>query len=244
MCIFALQLFTHQLNNDMNLLELLKQKFPGVRQYALAQLAAMLAMVATTEEDQKTTVEKLTSAQVEAFVKDYRKSVDKEVSEGTKTFEENLKKKYDFVEKGKQEPPTPPTPPTPPATTDDDKKWEERFAAQQKLIESLQGTITTMQKDGVNKVRSARYGEILGTCKDENLKAILERQLPLLQSLDDTAFDTELEKLKGDVDKSNQLFAERSLPTHVATKKTVDEKQVSDAMKQYVEKMNGKTEQE
>lgn len=228
----------------MNLLELLKQKFPGVRQDALAQLSAMLAMVATTEEDQKTTVEKLTNAQIEAFVKDYRKSVDQEVSNGTKTFEENLKKKYDFVEKGKNEPPTPPTKTTPPAKTDDEKKLEERFNAQQKLIESLQGTITNMQKEGVNKVRSARYGEILGTCKDENLKKILERQLPLLQSLDDTAFDTELEKLKGDVDKSNQLFAERSLPTPVTIKKTIDEKQVSPALKTFVEKMNGKTNEE
>ena len=226
-----------------HLLELLRQKFSGVRQDVLAQLAAMLAMVATTEDEQTATVEKLTPAQVEAFGKDYRKTVDKEVSDGTKTFEENLKKKYDLVEKGKKEPPTPPTPPTPPAKTEDDK-WEERFKAQQKTIDELKGTIAGMQKDSVNKVRSTKYGEILNGCKDGNLKAILERQLPLLQTLDDTAFDTELEKLRGDVDKSNQLFAERSLPTQVVTKKTVDDKQVSSAMKAYVEKMNGKTNEE
>ena len=226
------------------LLELLKQKFSGVRPDVLAQLAASLVLVATTKEEQTAMVEKLTPAQVEAFGKDYRKSVDKEVSDGTKTFEENLKKKYDFVEKRKQEPPTPPTPPTPPATTDDDKKWEERFNAQQKLIESLQGTIAGMQKDDLNKARSAKYGEILNDCKDENLKAILERQLPLLQTLDDTAFETELQTLKSDVEKSNQLFAERSLPTPVPTKKQIDDKNVNPALKAYVEKMNGKTSEE
>ncbi|MCR5658963.1 MAG: hypothetical protein K6G25_06520 [Bacteroidales bacterium] len=221
------------------LLELLKNKFSGVRQDALAQLAASLALVATTEEEQTATVEKLTSAQVEAFVKDYRKTVDKEVSDGTKTFEENLKKKYDFVEKGKQEPPTKTTPPAP-ATDDSD----ERFKAMQQKIEELTGAINGMKQEGQSKARSAKYGEILGTCKDENLKAILERQLPLLQSLDDTAFETELTTLKGDVEKANQLFAERSLPTSVQTKKVIDEKQVSPALKTFVEKLNGKTEQE
>ncbi len=219
------------------LLELLKNKFSGVRQDALAQLAASLALVATTDEEQTATVEKLTSAQVEAFVKDYRKTVDKEVSDGTKTFEENLKKKYDLVEKGKQEPPTPPTPPT----TDDS---DERFKAMQQKIEELTGAINGMKQEGQSKARSAKYGEILGTCKDENLKAILERQLPLLQSLDDAAFETELTTLKGDVEKANQLFAERSLPTSVQTKKVIDEKQVSPALKTFVEKLNGKTEQE
>lgn len=220
------------------LLELLKKKFSGVRQDVLAQLASSLAMVATTDEEQSATVEKLTVAQVEAFGKEYRKTVDTEVSNGTKTFEENLKKKYDFVEKGKT--PEPPTPPTPPAPNQDD----ERFTAMQKTIDELKGTIATMQKDGVNKARSTRYGEILAGCKDENLKTILERQLPLLQSLDDAAFETELTTLQSDVEKANQLFAERSLPTPVQTKVTIDEKNVNPALKAYVDKMNGKTTEE
>lgn len=217
--------------------ELLKEKFSGIRPDVLAQLAASLAMVATTEEEQKSVVEKLTDAQVEAFGKEYRKAVDTEVSNGTKTFEKTLKEKYDFVEKGGKAP----EPPTPQPKTDPNKD-DERFASLQKTIDELKGTIVTMKKDEVSKARSVRYGEILGSCKDANLKGILERQLPLLQSLDDDAFNSQLETLKSDVEKSNQLFAERSLPTPAfVPKPNIDDKNVSGAMKAYVEKMNGKT---
>lgn len=219
------------------LIELLKQKFSGIRPDVLAQLASTMILVATTEDEQKSMVEKLSQAQVEAFGKDYRKAVDTEVSNSTKTFEDNLKKKYDFVEKVK-------TPPTPPKKEEDKPQDDERFSAMQKTIEELKGTIAGMQKEGQSKVRSAKYGEILKGCKDENLKGILERQLPLLQNLDDDAFENELKSLQSDVDKSNQLFAERSLPTHVTTKTIIDEKQVSPGMKAYVDKMNGKTTEE
>lgn len=218
------------------LIELLKQKFSGIRPDVLAQLASSMILVATTEEEQKSMVEKLTQAQVEAFGKDYRKAVDTEVSNSTKTFEENLKKKFDFVEKQK-------TPPTPPKE-EDKPQDDERFSAMQKTIDELKGTIAGMQKEGQSKVRSAKYGEILNGCKDENLKSFFSRQLPLLQNLDDEAFENELKSLQGDVDKANQLFAERSLPTHVTTKTIIDEKQVSPGMKAYVDKMNGKTTEE
>lgn len=227
-----------------HLKELLKQKFSGIRPDVLAHLAASLAMVATTEEEQKAMVEKLTDAQVEAFGKDYRKAVDAEVSNGTKTFEDNLKKKYDFVEKGKKQDPTPAPQPAqetkPQPQLNDEIK--ELLKSQQATIEELKSTIATMQKDGVSKVRSTRYGEILKGCKDENLKSILERQLPLLQSLDDDAFNAQLDTLKSDVEKSNQLYAERSLPQQTFTKRQpVDENKVSASMKAYVEKMNGET---
>lgn len=218
------------------LIELLKQKFSGIRPDVLAQLASSMILVATTEDEQKSMVEKLTQAQVEAFGKDYRKAVDTEVSNSTKTFEENLKKKFDFVEKQK-------TPPTPPKE-EDKPQDDERFSAMQKTIDELKGTIAGMQKEGQSKVRSAKYGEILNGCKDENLKSFFSRQLPLLQNLDDESFENELKSLQGDVDKANQLFAERSLPTHVTTKTIIDEKQVSPGMKAYVDKMNGKTTEE
>lgn len=219
------------------LLELLKTKFTGVRSDVLAQLASSMVLIATTEEEQKSAVEKLTSAQVEAFGKDYRKAVDAEVSNGTKTFEETLKKKYDFVEKVKPQP-------TPTPKPEETPQEDERFAAMKKTIEELQVTIAGIKKEGISKVRSTKYGEILQDCKDENLKGILERQLPLLQNLDDAAFETELTSLKGEIEKSNQLFAERSLPTRPTTKNVVDEKKVSESMKAYVEKMNGKTNEE
>lgn len=251
-----------------HLLELLKAKFSGVRQDVLAQLAASLLLVATTEDAQKELVEKLDKAQVEAFGKEYRKTVDTEVSNSTKTFEENLKKKYDFVEKGKPAPqpqpqpqpePTPkpepqpqPNPqpqpqpkpqpePTPkPEPKPNPNPYEEEMKAMKQQVEELKGVITTMKKEGVSKSRSAKYNEIIGGCKDENLKGIFARQFSLLESLDDEAFNSQLETLKGEVEKSNQLYVERSLPSNTFMKKQpadVDKenKAATDAM---VKKLN------
>ena len=101
------------------ILALLIAKFSGVRKDGLTALARSLALQCTTEDEATALVEKITDAQVNEFVKDYRADVDKEVSESNKTFETNLKKKFDFVAK-KPEPggdptrnPTPTTLPRP-----------------------------------------------------------------------------------------------------------------------------------
>jgi len=93
------------------ILALLLAKFAGVRKDGLAQLAASLGLTVTTEEEANTIVGKLTAENVNAFVTDWRKEVDAETSKATKTYEEGLKKKFEFVEK--KEPPPTPTPPDP-----------------------------------------------------------------------------------------------------------------------------------
>lgn len=97
------------------LLELLTAKFlsKGVRKDGLAQLAGSLALTVTTDEEAQALVDKIDEAQVTEFVKEYRKEVDTEVSNGNKTYETNLKKKFDFVEKKPADEPNPPTPPAP-----------------------------------------------------------------------------------------------------------------------------------
>ena len=226
-----------------HLLELLKAKFSGVRQDVLAQLASSLMLVATTEDEQNAMVEKLDKAQVEAFGKDYRKTVDAEVSNGTKTFEKNLREKYNFVEKGKESKPQPqpqpepepkpapqpqpqpnpqPAPqpqPQPQPAPKPNNGDDEKFKAMQQKINELEGVISGMKQEGISKSRSAKYNEIIGACKDENLKSIYARQFSLLESLDDDAFNSQIETLKGEVEKSNQLYVERSLPTNTFIKK-------------------------
>ena len=81
------------------LISLLTAKFAGVRKDGLAQMAAVLSLQVENEQEATALVEKLTDEKVNNFVKDWRKGVDKEVSEATKTHEGNLKKKYDLVEK-------------------------------------------------------------------------------------------------------------------------------------------------
>ena len=79
------------------ILALLTAKFSGVRKDGLEHLARTLALQCSNEDEAKTLVEKITDAQVNDFIKEYRKVVDKEVSESNKTFEANLKKKFDLV---------------------------------------------------------------------------------------------------------------------------------------------------
>lgn len=79
--------------NFQQILALLIAKFSGVRKDGLEQMVRTLALQCTNEDEAKNLVEKITDAQVNDFVKEYRKVVDKEVSEAGKTLETNLKKK-------------------------------------------------------------------------------------------------------------------------------------------------------
>ncbi len=63
------------------ILALLTAKFSGVRKDGLEHLARAIALQCASEEEAKSLVEKITDAQVNDFVKEYRKMVDKEVSE-------------------------------------------------------------------------------------------------------------------------------------------------------------------
>lgn len=91
---------------------LLVAKFPGVRKDGLAQLARTLALTVTTEEEAGNAVEQLDDTKVNEFVTEWRSEVDYEVSRGNKTFEANLKKKFDLVEKGAPKGDEPPSGPT------------------------------------------------------------------------------------------------------------------------------------
>jgi hypothetical protein len=81
------------------ILALLIAKFAGVRKDGLARLAQALSLQAADETEAGALVDKLTPEKVNEFVTDYRKDVDKEVSDSNKTYEGTLKKKFDFVEK-------------------------------------------------------------------------------------------------------------------------------------------------
>ena len=83
------------------ILSLLKQTFPGVREDGLRQLAAALSLQVETQEQATELVGKLSAEKVEKFVKDWRSKADAEIGKANQTYETSLKEKYDFVEKGK-----------------------------------------------------------------------------------------------------------------------------------------------
>lgn len=74
------------------ILELLTAKFAGVRKDGLGHLARSLAVQVANEDEAQALVEKLTEEKVNAFVKEWRADVDREVSEAGKKIEARLNK--------------------------------------------------------------------------------------------------------------------------------------------------------
>ena len=81
------------------LVALLVAKFAQARKDGLQQLARSLALQVADETEAQALVDKLSAEKVTDFIKEWRKEVDSEITKGTKSYEENLKSKYDFVEK-------------------------------------------------------------------------------------------------------------------------------------------------
>lgn len=81
------------------ILALLTAKFNQARKDGLQQLARTLSLQVADEAEAQALVEKLTADKVTEFIREYRREVDSEVSNANKTFENNLKSKYNLVEK-------------------------------------------------------------------------------------------------------------------------------------------------
>lgn len=140
----------------MNLIEeilaLLKAQFSGVREDGLQQLAAALSLQVETKEQATELVGKLTAEKVTKFVQDWRKKADAEIAKANTTYENGLKEKYDFVEKGKQPPATPPAPAPSGAVTLEQIK--ELIQAEMK---GVQQSITDINAGKVAEAREARF---------------------------------------------------------------------------------------
>lgn len=140
----------------MNLIEeilaLLKAQFSGVREDGLQQLAAALSLQVETKEQATELVGKLTAEKVTKFVQDWRKKADAEIAKANTTYENGLKEKYDFVEKGKQPQATPPAPAPSGAVTLEQIK--ELIQAEMK---GVQQSITDINAGKVAEAREARF---------------------------------------------------------------------------------------
>lgn len=150
----------------MNLLEeilaLLKTQFPGVREDGLQQLAAGISLQVATKEEAAEIVGKITADKVQQFVKDWRSKADAEIGEANQTYENSLKKKYDFVEKGKQTPPAQQTtPPTGELTLD---------AVRQLIADELKGVQQSITSINDNKVAEARKGQFVAALDKAKLE--------------------------------------------------------------------------
>lgn len=187
------------------ILALLIAKFSGVRKDGLVALARSLALQCTTEDEAKALVDKFTDAQVNEFVKDYRADVDKEVSESNKTFETNLKKKFDLVQK------TEPGGKKNPKDTDPDDIAAIVKAAVDAAVAPLNDKLNGYEAKTIAETRLQALNEKLNGCKDENFKAQTLKDFARMNFKDDADFNEYLTGKEADIATANQNKADTDL---------------------------------
>ena len=187
------------------ILALLIAKFSGVRKDGLVALARSLALQCTTEDEAKALVDKFTDAQVNEFVKDYRADVDKEVSESNKTFETNLKKKFDLVQK------TEPGGKKNPKDTDPDDIAAIVKAAVDAAVAPLNEKLNGYEAKTIAETRLQALNEKLNGCKDENFKTQTLKDFQRMNFKDDADFNEYLTAKAADIETANQNVADNKL---------------------------------
>ncbi len=186
------------------ILALLIAKFSGVRKDGLAVLARSLALQCATEDDAKALVEKITDAQVNEYVKDYRTEVDKEVSNSNKTFESNLRKKYNFVERQTE-------PGNEPQREDMDSVRKIVKEAVAEAVTPLQERLSSYEQGNIEKTRLQTLNEKLADCKDETFKAQTLKDFSRMKFDTDNDFNEYLNEKVADIATANQNVANAKL---------------------------------
>lgn len=188
------------------LLALLIAKFTGVRKDGLAQLAGALSLQAGNEEEATALIEKLTQDKVNEFVTDWRRDVDKEVSDGNKTFENNLKKKFDLVEK-KESPGN--------ETPKKDKVNDEAPEWAKSLIETNQQLTERLSLIEGQKTTETRLQQLQSKFADKNLPtsftAKMEKDFKRMRFETDDEFGEYLQEVESDITTFNQELADKGL---------------------------------
>jgi hypothetical protein len=192
--------------NYQQILALLQAKFAGVRKDGLAQLARMIALQVTSQEEAQALIDKLDVEKVTETVKDYRKDVDKEVSEANKIYEGNLKKKFKFVELND---PTPADDPT--KKTNPDDLQAAIKAAVAEVVKPLNDEIAALRGSKISESRLQMLTEKLGSCKDETFKAKVLKDFNRMSFTDDNAFNEYLTETETDIAAFNQDLANKGL---------------------------------
>lgn len=187
---------------------LLVNKFSGVRKDGLAHVARLIALQATTEEEIQALIDKMDADKVTETVREYRKNVDKEVTDATKTHEANLKKKFEFREKGKR--PDDPGNPDHPKPDDPSDVASIIRAAVAEAVKPLQEKLAEFEGEQVTKTRLQMLESKL---KDmpENFKSKVIKDFRRMNFDDDEVFNEYLSETENDIAAFNQELAERGL---------------------------------
>lgn len=190
------------------LFALLVAKFAGVRKDGLTQLARALSLQAANDEEAEVLVSKLTKDQVDTFIKEFRADVDKEVTEGNKTFEANLKKKYELVEK-KGEDPAPDDSKSKGGSSDDIQSLIKNAISE--AVKPFQEKLSALEMSAVAKSRQQQLEEKLSNCKDDVFKTKVLKDFSRMKFDSDEEFIEYLSETESDVTTVNQNLANAGL---------------------------------
>ena len=187
---------------------LLTNKFAGVRKDGLAHIARLIALQATTQEEAQALIDKMDADKVTETVREYRKNVDKEVTDATKTHEANLKKKFEFKEKGGQPDKSGNTGNTKPDDPSDVASIIKAAVAE--AVKPLQEKLAGFEGEQVTKTR---LQTLEGKLKDmpENFKAKVMKDFKRMNFEDDESFSEYLTETESDIAAFNQELADRGL---------------------------------
>ncbi|MDR2065181.1 MAG: hypothetical protein LBP85_05685 [Prevotellaceae bacterium] len=168
------------------ILALLEQKFQGKRKDGLNRLAGAIALQVSTEDEANTIVGKITAENVDAFITDWRKEADAEISKANKTYEEGLRKKYDFTEKKTEQ------------SAQQTEKTEGSIdaAAIQKIVSEavaaatkpLLEKVSVFEAGNTAKTRLETLNDKLKECKDETFKAKILKDFARMKFETDNEF--------------------------------------------------------
>ena len=183
------------------ILSLLSAKFAQARKDGLQQLARSIAIQAADDSEAQALVDKLNVDKVTDYIKDWRKDVDSEVTNATRTHENNLKTKYDFVDKG-----------TSGKTTPEDPKDIAAMIENSisKAIKPLQDKVNAFE---IGKTIQTRKQTLESKLKDapEILKKSTLKNFERMNFESEDAFNDYLTELEGDVSVAIQEAANSSL---------------------------------
>jgi hypothetical protein len=196
------------------ILALLAGKFTGARKDGLTQLARVIALQGLTGDETKALVEKLTDVQVGDFIKEFRSDVDKEATEARKTYEANLRKKFDLVErKGPGEGDS---------DSGDGKDAKDDpvdmpalvKAAVAEAVKPLQGELEKYRAGDVAKARLQSLNDKLNGCKDVHFREQTLKDFARIRFESDDAFSEYLAEKEAAIATANQNAANAALGSH------------------------------
>ena len=190
------------------IIALLTAKFAGVRKDGLAQIARTIMLQATTEEEAQAVIDKLDESKVKAAVTEFRKDVDKEVSESNKTFEGNLKKKYKFVPVDGSDPGKDPDPNK---VTDPNDVAAIVKAAVAEAVKPFQEKLSGFEGQQVSKTRLQQLQGIFKEDTPESYKTKVLKDFGRMAFDTDDTFNEYLTETQSDLDAFNQELANNGL---------------------------------